>query len=379
MSYARFLVVLILLGPALACAGDTAEVPVRETHASTSWEVTTSEGYDALCIMNALGGDPFYTQFYGRTAADLRARLPQDAVRASERLYRRKQQVGFVLSAFTTLLASTAPADTIDDVIASFEKPGELMRRYRATSYYRPSHGLLFRAVVRRDVIRVLDGLREAGFAEYRDDRRAESLAARIAEIEALVSGDLAADLVPTVERLTGTALPSETITVYVQAYAQPHASRLAGTAFITDYTYPDELILRNTIHELFHPPVEWSDRGMRELLRTLRDVPSLVRAFDEHDPVYGYNYFEGYVEESIVRMLEQLVAEQFGLGMGDPHARWRREDGGMHVLAPVLYSLAREHRLLESGGSVAAFLAEHVTGRPDEIEAMITGGRAGG
>jgi len=247
------------------------------------------------------------------------------------------------------------------------------MRRYRRTPYHRPSHELLFRLVVRRDVLRVLHGLEEAGFAQYRAARRGELLSDRIAEIESLVAGDLGADLVPTVERLIGTALPSNTITVYVQAYAQPHASRLTGSAFITDYTYPDEIIVRNTVHELFHPPVNWSDPAMRELIRTLRDVPSLVRAFDEHDPVYGYNHFEGYVEENIVRMLEQWVAEKLDLGMGDPYARWRVEDGGMHVLAPVLYTLAHEHDLDESGLPIGAFLTDRVTGRAEEIEAMIT------
>jgi len=349
----------------------------QPTHVTTSWEVATSEGYDALCIMNALGGDPFYTQYYGRTTADLRLRLPEHAVQAAERLYRRKQQFGFVLSAFTTLLASTAPADTVADVIAFFERPGEVMRRYRQTAYYRPTHGLLFRLGIRRDVLRVLRGLEDAGFAEYRDERRGEALATRVAEIESLVAGEVAADLVPTVERLIGASLPSDTITVYVQAYARPHASRLTGSAFITDFTYSDELVIRNTVHELLHPPVDWSDREMTELISTLRDVPSLVRAFDEHDPVYGYNYFEGYVEENIVRMLEQLVAESLGFGMGDPYARWSCEDGGMHVLAPVLYTLARRHGLLESGIPVGEFLTARVAGRAEEIEAMIrTGGR---
>jgi hypothetical protein len=56
------------------------------------------------------------------------------------------------------------------------------------------------------------------------------------------------------------------------------------------------------------------------------------------------------------VQALEQIVAEQFGLG-GDPHRYWKQQDDGIHVLAIALYSLMTQQHFAGGRESFPVFL----------------------
>jgi hypothetical protein len=59
----------------------------------------------------------------------------------------------------------------------------------------------------------------------------------------------------------------------------------------------------------------------------------------EEHDPSFGYNTFDGLIEEDCVQALDQLVGEQLGIA-AEPRQRWKNSDNGLHVFAVALYSV---------------------------------------
>src|SRR5262249_23948262 len=76
------------------------------------------------------------------------------------------------------------------------------------------------------------------------------------------------------------------------------------------------------------------------------------------HDPSFGYNSFEGLLEEGVVKVLDQFIAERLGVAV--PAAeRWRTNDRGLHVIAAALYDVMREDRYDETGGNVASYLRD--------------------
>lgn len=62
------------------------------------------------------------------------------------------------------------------------------------------------------------------------------------------------------------------------------------------------------------------------------------------HNPSFGYNSFESFVEEDCVRALDQIIGERFGIE-NDAFRRWQEEDGGMHVLVAALYNLMKREK----------------------------------
>jgi hypothetical protein len=73
------------------------------------------------------------------------------------------------------------------------------------------------------------------------------------------------------------------------------------------------------------------------QAIDTLGKDPLIVDKVKHHDPSFGYNTTDGYIEEDSVQALEEIVSEQFGVGR-DPRDYWKQQDGGMHVLATAIY-----------------------------------------
>ena len=82
--------------------------------------------------------------------------------------------------------------------------------------------------------------------------------------------------------------------------------------------------------------------RELRAALKALEGDAFLMGVIRRHDPSFGYNSFDSFVEEDCVRALEQVIGERLRIGR-DARRRWKEEDGGMHVLAAVIYGLMRQ------------------------------------
>jgi len=163
------------------------------------------------------------------------------------------------------------------------------------------------------------------------------------------------------VEAVLGTPRPTNKITVYLLYYSQPHGIKITGTRFLTHYSYPFRIVLRNAIHEMMHPPYDLEhDPDLRTALESLKSDPFLMDKVEHHDRSYGYNTLAGLEEEDCVQALEQVIAERFGMG-GDPRAYWRDQDDGIHVLAVAVYSLMKEQHFDGQSESFSAFLKHQI------------------
>jgi hypothetical protein len=144
---------------------------------------------------------------------------------------------------------------------------------------------------------------------------------------------------------------------VYLLYYSQPHGIKITGTRFLTHYSYPFRIVLRNAIHEMMHPPYDLAhDAGLRASLQSLRNDTFLMDKVEHHNRSFGYNSLEGLEEEDCVQALEQILSEPLGMG-GDPHRYWKEQDDGIHVLAVALYSLMKQEHFPGGPETFPAFL----------------------
>jgi hypothetical protein len=163
------------------------------------------------------------------------------------------------------------------------------------------------------------------------------------------------------VEAVLGAPRPSNKITIYLLYYSQPHGIKITGTRFLTHYSYPFRIVLRNAIHEMMHPPYDLAnDPDLRTALDSLRNDPDLMDKVEHHNRSYGYNTLEGLEEEDCVQSLEQIIAERFGMG-GDPRVYWRTQDGGIHILAVAFYSLMKQKGFPGQSETFPTFLKQMI------------------
>ena len=180
-----------------------------------------------------------------------------------------------------------------------------------------------------------LRALDRVGFPAYWEANAKPKIEKRIAEISLELPKY---NIIPVIESYLGFPLPSQTITVYLLAYSEPHGIRITGLRFLTHVSYPFSIVLHNAIHEPMHPPYHVDDPKVRDAIDLLGRDPLVIDKVRHHDPSFGYNTIAGYIEEDSVQALEQLVSEKFGVGR-NPCEYWKAQDGGMHVLAAAMYT----------------------------------------
>jgi hypothetical protein len=164
-------------------------------------------------------------------------------------------------------------------------------------------------------------------------------------------------NVIPRIESALGSPRPTNKITVYLLYYSKPHGIKITGMRFLTHYSYPFRIVLRNAIHEMMHPPYDLAhDAALRAALQSLRSDAFLMDKVEHHNPSFGYNTLEGLEEEDCVQALEQILSEPLGMG-GDPHRYWKEQDDGIHVLAVAVYSLMKQQHFPDGKEAFPAFL----------------------
>jgi hypothetical protein len=336
-------------------------MPGANFHATTQWAVQPSLKYDALCALDMLSGDPYYLKFYqadyNRLAPQLTLAEKSEFV-ALKRIIKDKNKG--IVSADLALLLSVEPGDTLDDLLTALSKPNEIQERLRRTPYYSPANFQEF-LQVRPHAIAAIRALKRIGFdADWAKNIRPNILA-RIAVVQPQLTKY---NIVPLQEQVLGHALPDNRITVYLLYYSQPHGIKITGTRYLTHFEYPFEIVLHNAVHEMLHPPYDLRDAATVNAIELLRHDAFLLNKVQHHNPSFGYNEFEGFVEEDCVQALEQAITQYMGVN-DDKQAYWRRQDDGMHVLAIALYVLMERED----------FMARRET-FPHFLERMVLNGR---
>jgi hypothetical protein len=322
-----------IIQPALLCA-ETAPL-----HTSTDWQLKPSFKYDTLCLLNALSGDPYYLQYYRAEYEHFHSLFTPEEQAAFAQLKRVIKDEGHgIISAqlalYYSVVDSVADDETLPEMIRTAHDSAAMRTALEKTSYWSADGWQNYEAA-RPALEAALRALDRVGFPAYWEANAKPKIEKRIAEISAELPKY---NIIPAIESYLGFPLPSQTITVYLLAYSEPHGIRIAGLRFLTHVSYPFRIVLHNAIHEPMHPPYRADDPKVREAIERLGHDPLVIDKVQHHDPSFGYNTTEGYIEEDSVQALEELVSEKFGIGR-NACEYWKEQDGGMHVLAVAIYA----------------------------------------
>ncbi len=303
-------------------------------HSNTDWQFKPSLKYDALCLLNVLSGDPYYLRYY---QAEYNHFHPLFTPKEDTAFVQLKQVIkddgGGIVSANLALYFSVIDDETLPEMIRTAHDSTAMELGMRKTLYW-SDEGWKNYQEARPALETALEALNRVGFAEYWAQTARPKIQSRIAEL----SPDWPRyNIVPAIEAHLGFPLPSQTITVYLLAYSEPHGIRITGLRFLTHISYPFNIVLHNAIHESMHPPYDAHDLAVREAIDLLGRDPLVIDKVKHHDASSGYNTTSGYIEEDSVQALEQIVSEEFGVGR-DARAYWQMQDGGMHLLATAIY-----------------------------------------
>jgi hypothetical protein len=310
-------------------------------HNSTEWNVKPSLKYDALCLINILTGDPFYVQYYEKEYEEFSKKITPEVKPVLEKLLQIKQSTGIVLSAAMCLYYSAVPDSTLDQLIETTRDLSVLKQNFSKTVYFNENDWAMFE-MLQEDVRTCFMFLKEAGFEAYWKENNLPKIEQRIDDLQAGLSTNNY-NLISVQERLLGFPLQDNTIEVNMIYYARPHGMKITGTEFITDVAYDFNTVVHTAGHEMMHPPYDIAaNTTLQQSLESLKSDTFLMDKVLNHDPKFGYNDFEGYIEENCVRALDQMVSEDIGLSAG-PKDRWKNSDGGMHVFANALYQVMKE------------------------------------
>jgi hypothetical protein len=323
-------------------------------HTTTDWDVRPSFKYDAICVLNVLSGDPYYIEYYKADYDRLAKQLRPEELTAFANLKRRiKDQNGGIISASLALYFSAIDAESLDDMIRVVDDSSAMRRNLQATPYYDEQDWKIYEES-RADLKAAFRALQRIHFeADWEKEVRPRIEQAR----REIAAGLPRYNVVPAIESALGSARPSNRITVYLLYYSQPHGIKITGTQFLTHYSYPFRIVLRNAIHEMMHPPYDLAhDPELRSDFDSLRADLFLMNKVEHHDSSYGYNTLEGLLEEDCVQALEEVIAERFGMGH-DSRDYWREQDGGIHVFAVALYGLMKGRGFGDKPEPFPAFL----------------------
>jgi len=329
----------------------------RSTAFRTSWTVRTSSGLDALCLLNLLTGDEFYTRYRPEEAEHWLSRLRPEALEALQRLITEvRDEQKLIMSALFCPIVSTQRIESLTDVLQVLSSPETLRAALLDTPYFDEERWLTFEKSL-PDLRVVLHSLNGAGFEEHWNASIWPEIEKAVLQLrEALQQYDVVSE----VERQLGRHTEQEVIQVIVLGLTAPHGMKLAGNQFITAAHWPTETNVLVAAHELMHPPYDLDAPEIRGAVSALRADPFLKDRFDNHNPRYGYNTWDGFIEEGCVRALDQAVCEQLGVAR-PAWTRFQQEDEGMHVLAALVHALLLTRT--DPTESFGAFFVRQVNG----------------
>ena len=311
-------------------------------HHGTNWKIEPSLKYDSLCLLNTLTGDPYYQTYYGKAFGEFKKKLTPEATEALAHLKKIvKDDGGGIISANLCLYFSATNDESLDDLLATVDHPEKLRAALAKTTYWDDEGWKRFESI--RNGLRVI--LRWYKEIDFEDYWREKVRPAAAAKAKSMLDRVKKYDVVPLIEKHLGRPLESDTITVYMLTYSQPHGIKIVGTRFLTDVAWPYEIVVRNAVHEMMHPPyILEGDAELKSVIESLRTDEFFMNKVEHHNSSFGYNTLEGFVEEDCVQAIDQIINEQIGVA-SKPKARWNASDDGMHVLAVALYQMMKEEK----------------------------------
>ena len=331
--------------PALAQAS---RPPIR-----TRWNVTGSEGYDAIAFLGPLTGRDLYRARYAAEADAFGPRLPAAVRDDIPKLADESDASSFGL--LWPVLANTLSGAGITDLDSVIALLSDLDARVRPSYAGNPdgsdSDWQWLEANAPR-LLRAFTAMRDAGFPQFRRDKLGADFEARVAEEQRALARY---DVIRWQEKLTGRTF-DPVINVVLLAFAKPHGAKMQDQTFVQAFGNDTATTVRIAAHEMLHPPIPMDGPVAKAALAVLERDPLIPRIVREHNPKWGYTTLEGMLNEDLCEALDQLISEKLGVAR-NPADRWREADDGIHVLAGGLYGLLRQDCWAETGGSIEAWL----------------------
>lgn len=362
-------VAIVSLFLVFACASSsTGERPAHDSQ-RTEWEIRSAPGLDALLILGVVSGDELQQSAYAEELAELKALFSDETLLAIGELGKQVREMGFLLGPALVLVGSGGDDSSLDATIASFERPSLLRDSLERTPYWSEESWTAFEAAI-PTVLQALHDLKASGYDEWYADQVLPDVAKGIA---ALTEASKGVDVIAEQERLLGRSLDPKMEVLLVE-YSKPYGIKIQGQRFLNWWGYETTNPLRTAAHEIFHPPIDFQDVRVMAAVRRLESDPLLRSILEGHDPKYGYNSLQGIIDEDSAQALDQVVSERLGIGR-PPGERWRKSDGGMHLLAAAIYDEMKESGFAREGGRFQSWLIDalnsgRLTGRELERRA---------
>ena len=111
----------------------------------THWLVQTSVAYDALCLLNILTGDSFYTSSHPGVFERWQPRLQGQPLEAFKRLeYTVRTEHKGIISAWLCLFFSGVQPRDLNDLIQAALEPEPMLEAYRNSVYFEAEQARVF-------------------------------------------------------------------------------------------------------------------------------------------------------------------------------------------------------------------------------------------
>lgn len=344
MKFSIKLIILILCGTVTwaGCSKNNKKLGEEKAHlhSTTDWQIEPSFRFDVLCFLNTLTADSFYLHYYQDEYNKFKPNLTPAVQEALLNLKRKiKDENQCIISAFLCLYLSAIEDQTLDEMSRTLENSDTMRNNLKQTPYYDEDSWKLYESV-REELKTIFLFLKDVQFESYWKKNILPEVQEKITIIEKELPKY---NVIKEQEAHLGFALPSNKITVYMLYYSQPHGIKITGTRFLTDVAWPFEIVLRNAVHEMMHPPYNLpKDEELKNALSLLKEDEFLMDKVLNHNPAFGYNTFEGFIEEDCVQALEQIINEKLKIER-EAQKRWKESDDGMHVFAVALYNVMKE------------------------------------
>jgi hypothetical protein len=332
----------------------------------TRWSVKASFKYDLGSFAGILTGRELYKKYYGDLYAEWSRKLPRPvaaAVKKIDETIGADQPPGPRLC---VLLSAVAANDSIAAILRAMDDEAAVRQRLMASDFGSEKNWQQWQTL--KPFLRtVFEHLQKEQFEDYWQKNLYPKVVAKLPRIQQdLQSYDVIGDL----ERFLVEKDFNDSLQVNVLWLLQPHAVRLSGQRYLTDASYPMHVIVKSAYHETLHPYCErMVDSVLATPFEALKADPLLQQTIARADPATGYKNFKTYCKEEVVLAADLWVAErrrvisqhlgENGMDSRESVRKYlERHEGGVHVLAAVIYSCLEAGLKLDRM-SYATFLKE--------------------
>jgi hypothetical protein len=299
---------------------------VTEALSSSKFEFRSSVVLEVINFTNTLVGDNFYLRYFQKEYDHFEPFFTPELKGALDRIKDIKSRNQVQIASQLLLMYSDRLYGSLDELILTADNPLPF-NSYNVEDFKNviPELKLIFTF------------LKIQGFEAYWEDNFYPLIEKKIDDTQELFTGW---DVEGPIWAILGENNAFENKTIIISYFTKPHG-KTKNELIIAQEDLTNKALIQLVIHETLHSFDINSNAGTARALHSLKNDSFIKKRFNKRNPSYNYNTFEGYIEENVVRVLDQIISEHFGIEKS-PWKRFVEEDEGMHVLAAGLYFLLK-------------------------------------